>query len=126
RLVHWGMLQGEVPHPKVFSKGETAIFEAGQFLLSLLEVFIGALLVKAVGETFHGRHTYGQTFATIAYGLSPLFLFRLLDTVKDLSPWLSWGIGIFLSIRVLYHGLPRLMQPDPPHAFGLFVMSTLL
>jgi hypothetical protein len=26
----------------------------------------------------------------------------------------------------LYHGVPRMMEPDPPHAFGLFLMSSLL
>jgi hypothetical protein len=39
---------------------------------------------------------------------------------------LSWAIGIILSIAVLYHGVPRMMEPDPPHAFGLFFMSALL
>jgi hypothetical protein len=31
-----------------------------------------------------------------------------------------------LSIGVLYQGLPRVMQPDPPHAFGLYMMSSIL
>ena len=35
-------------------------------------------------------------------------------------------IGICLSVAVLYHGVPRMMEPDPPHAFGLFLMSSLL
>src|SRR5437762_4255407 len=62
----------------------------------------------------------------VAYGLGPLFLFRLLEGFKDLSPWMSWGIGFLLAVRVLYHGVPRVMQPDPPHAFGLFLMSAFL
>jgi hypothetical protein len=126
RLVHWGVLQGEVAHRRPFAVGETVVFEATQFLLSLLVVFVGAWLVKSLGETFHGRHNYAQTFTAVAYSLGPLFLFRLLDAVKDFSPWLSWGIGFLLCVRVLYHGVPRVMQPDPPHAFGLFVMSTFL
>jgi len=27
---------------------------------------------------------------------------------------------------VLYQGVPRMMEPDPPHAFGLYLMSSLL
>ena len=39
---------------------------------------------------------------------------------------MTWAIGIVLSIAVLYHGVPRMMEPDPSHAFGLFLMSSLL
>ena len=126
RLVHWGMLQGEFEHRKLFLLGPTVVFEVGQFLLSVIVVFAGAIMLKSVGETFHGRHTFSQAFATVAYALSPFFLVRLLDGIKDLPPWVSWGLGILVSIRVLYSGVPRMMQPDPAHAFGLFVMSAFL
>jgi hypothetical protein len=126
-LVHWGKMQGEImPHLRLFSPGEAVVYQAAQLLASVLIVFVGAKLVQSLGETFHGRHTYVQAFTTVAYGLSPLFLFRLLDALPKMSPWLSWAIGIILSIGVLYHGVPRVMQPDPPHAFGLFLMSCLL
>jgi uncharacterized membrane protein len=100
--------------------------EIGQLLLSLVVVFVGANMIKSIGETFHGRHTYPQAFTTVAYGLSPLFLLHLLDAFTGVSPWVSWSIGIMLSIAVLYHGVPRMMEPDPSHAFGLFFMSALL
>ena len=128
-LIHWGKQRGEVPelaHVKPFPRGETVIFESAQFLLSLVVVLAGAKMLKSIGETFHGRHTYGQAFTAIAYGLSPLFLLRLLDAFKEVSPWVTWSIGILLSIAVLYHGVPRMMEPDPSHAFGLFFMSSLL
>jgi hypothetical protein len=118
--------QGELPRLKSYTSGETIIFEVAQIVLSMTVVFIGAKLTKAVGETFHGRHTYAQTFSAVAYGLSPLFLLRLLDVSASISPWVTWAIGIILSIGVLYQGLPRMMEPDPPHAFGLFLMSSLL
>jgi len=89
-------------------------------------VFIGARLVKAVGETFHGRHTYSQTFTVTAYGLGPLFLFRLFNAFPPVPPWLCWVIGILFCIGVLYSGLPHVLKPDPPHAFGLFIMSSFL
>jgi len=128
-LVRWGKQRGEVQevaHLKPFARGEAVIFEAAQILLSLVVVFASANLVKSIGETFHGRHTYTQAFVTIAYGLSPLFLLRLLDALPALNPWVTWAIGVILSIKVLYHGVPRMMEPDPPHAFGLFLMSSLL
>jgi hypothetical protein len=126
-LVKWGKVRSEVRNvATTFTPGETAVFEAAQILLSLVVVFIGAWLVKAVGETFHARHSYTQTFTVVAYGLSPLFLFRMLDALPMVPPWLSWALGIIFSIRILYSGLPHLLQPDPPHAFGLFVMSSFL
>lgn len=125
-LVHWGKWQGEFGHLKKFSAAEAVVVGGAQILLSLVIIFVGANLIKSVGETFHGRHTYPQAFTTVAYGLSPLFVLRLLDAFSGISPWVSWAIGIILSIAVLYYGVPRMMEPDPAHAFGLFFMSALL
>jgi len=50
----------------------------------------------------------------------------LLDAFSGVPPWVSWSIGIILSIGVLYQGVPRMLEPDPPHAFGLYLMSGLL
>ncbi len=125
-LVHWGKWQTGVVKLKQFPAAETAVYECGQVLISLLVVFIGARIVKSLGETFHGRHSFTQAFTVVAYGLSPLFLFRLMDAWSGVSPWVSWGIGIMLSISVLYQGIPRVMLPDPSHALGLYLMSGLL
>jgi hypothetical protein len=137
-LIHWGKVQGDgllsklkkvepqVPRLKKFSGSEAVVVEAAQLLLSLAVVFVGAKLVKSVGETFRGRHTYAQAFTAVAYGLGPLFLFRLFDAFTGVSPWVTWAIGIILCIATLYHGVPRTMEPDPSHAFGLYLMSALL
>jgi len=129
-LVHWGKWQGgEFGRIKKFPVSEATIVTTSQFLLSLLVVFLGAKMVKSIGETFHGRHTYSQAFTAVVYGLSPFFLLRLLDAFSwssDWAAWVPWTIGICLSVAVLYHGVPRMMEPDPPHAFGLFLMSSLL
>jgi hypothetical protein len=125
-LVHWGKWQGEVGRIKLFPLREAVIVEAIQFLLALVVVFVGANMIKSIGETFHGRHTYTQTFTAVAYGLGPLFLLHMLDAFSGVSPWLSWAVGISLSVAALYQGLPRMLEPDPPHAFGLFIMSGLL
>jgi hypothetical protein len=105
-LVHWGKWQSEVNHLKTFSLGEIALVEAAQILLSLGVVFCSAGLVKSIGGTFHGRHNYTQAFTAVAYSMGPFFLLRLLDVFSGISPWV--------------------MAPDPPHAFGLYLMSALL
>jgi len=125
-LMHWGKRQGEVGRLRLFSLSEAVVVEAGQFLLSVLVVFVGANMIKGIGETFHGRHTYSQAFTTVAYSLGPLFFLRLSDAFTGISPWMSWSVGILLSLMVLYHGVPPMMRPDPTHAFGLYLMSAIL
>ena len=125
-LVHWGKWQGEVTRLGKLTLGEAVVFEVAQALLSLLLVFVGAKLLKTMGETFHGRHTYAQAFRAVAYGLGPLFLSHLLNALTPISPWLSWAVGMVFSMGVLYQGVPRMMEPDPPHAFGLYFITSLL
>lgn len=124
-LVHWGKAR-LTNEPLRFPVREAVSFEIAQGVLSFVVVLVGASLVKMVGETFHGRHTYKQALTTVAYGLSPVFLLRALNAFQGVSPWVTWGIGITFSVAVLYHGVPRVMKPDPPQAFGLYVMSAFL
>jgi len=125
-LIHWGKWQGEPFHIRKLSHGEAIVFEAGQFFATLLLIVINASLAKSVGSTFHGRHTFTQGFTAVSYGLAPLFLCRLLNASSEVNPWLSWSIGILLSIALLYHGVPLVMDPDPAHAFGLYMITSLM
>lgn len=129
-LVHWGKVRAEVQSLKKFTVSEAVVYGAAEVVLYIAVVFIAARILKSLGETFHGRHTHTQSFKTIAYGLSPLFVLRLLDAFPSVSPWMAWwatwSIGVLLCVVVLYQGLPRVMMPDPPHAFGLYLMTSLL
>src|SRR5947208_11959880 len=71
-LMHWGKWQGEPLHLRRLSQGESIIFEAGQFIATLLIIALNAGMAKSVGGTFHGRHTFTQGFTAISYGLPPL------------------------------------------------------
>lgn len=126
-LVHWGKWQNAVAtRLKVFPMGEALVFEAALVLLSLALVFIASGFVRSFGSTFHGRHTYREAFATVVYGLSPLFLCRMFEIFRGVTPWVSWGLGILLTLGAIYHGVPRMMNPDPAHAFGLYVATSVL
>lgn len=124
-LVHWGKLRGQLTKLTQFSVSQAVVYEAAQFILSLAIVLIAAGLIKSFGETFHGRHNFSQTFTLAAYGLSPVFLLRLLDAFPAISPWVTWGIGIVLTISILYSGIPLVMRPDPPHALGLYLVTSM-
>lgn len=125
-LTRWGKQQQTMLRPRIFSPGEAVVFESGQFLTSLALVFIGAAVLTSMGGTFHARHKYNEAFTVVAYALSPFFLLRLLDAFTPISPWMTWAIGIFLALAALYHGVAQVMQPDPPQAFGLYLMTSLL
>jgi len=127
-LRHWGKWLSAYQGYKRFP-GETIIlYEVGQVLLNLFLILVCARLIKMLGRTFHGRTTYTFTraFATVVYGLSPMFLLRLVDPFPTVNPMYTWLPGIVLSIWVLYDGLPRLLQPDPTHALGLYMTSAIV
>jgi hypothetical protein len=46
--------------------------------------------------------------------------------LPHLNTWVCWGIGITLSVAVLYRGIPRIMKPDPSNALGLYLLCSLL
>jgi hypothetical protein len=125
-LVAWGRARPPFGDIRQYTLQEAFVFEGTQMVLMVIVILLSAYLIKALGETFHSRNNYTQTLTVVAYGLSPIFLLRLLDIVPSLSLWITWALGAILVMKILYMGVPRIMEPDPPHAFGLFLMSSLL
>ena len=125
-LIHWGKQDSEFGLPVRVMRSAALNYGGVQFGLNLLTIFLGAYIIKAVGETFHGRHSYTSAFTCVAYSMGPLFVVRMLDALPQLPWWLAWPIGIALSLGVLYQGIPRVMQPDPAHAMGLYFIGALL
>lgn len=125
-LKHWGKWQPKFQMFKEFTQNTVISYEVAQTVLLLVMVFICALMVLKLSKTFHGRHTYLQSFTMVAYGFSPSFLIRFFDAAPQVSPWVTWGIGTGLTIWILYQGVPRVMQPDPTHAFGLYLSAAVV
>src|SRR6266567_3399687 len=78
-LIHFGIdhsaVVADLPARHVAVSPQLALrYEAVQLLLSLIILFGGAFLYRNIGEGFHRRHSYGETFTTLAYSMSPLFL----------------------------------------------------
>jgi hypothetical protein len=97
-----------------------------EFGAGLLVVLLVAPIIKLCSETFHNRNTYTQCFAVAAYALGPFYLFHVLDAIPVLNQWIPFAVGIFFSFATLYHAIPQVLKPDPPHAFGLFLMSGIV
>ncbi len=125
-LATWGKWQPVFQHTRKFSLAEVVAVEIVQFVFSLSLVFFVARVVKNLGGTFRKSNNFPQAFTLVAYSFSPLFLLRLLDALPNMHPAVTCGIGITLTIWVMYSGLPRVLQPDPVHAFGLYLSSIMI
>lgn len=125
-LMQWGRIhKGEMTYAKHYDLKEVIVIETVQSLLYIAFAFLGAYAAKTYSATFHSRSTFRQSFTAIAHGMAPLLTLRLGDLIVGLNAWVPWAVGIVLTIGVLYLGLPCLLKPDPPHAFGLYVMTSL-
>lgn len=127
----WGLLNHGKWEPrfqmfKAFPKEDVYTFEAVQFALLVAVVFVCALIVFKIGQTFQDRMTFLQAFTTVSYGFSPMFLVRFLDASATMHPAITWLIGMALTIWILYQGIPRVMQPDPTHAFGVYISTVIV
>jgi len=125
-MMFWGDWRGNVVTLKRFSLPEALGFQFVEWAVNLGTLFLGTKMLKNLGETFHGRHTYPQAFTAVAYGLGPFWTLHVFDALPSVNPWVTYGLGIGLTLVVLYHGIPRVMLPDPPQAFGLYIMGWLL
>jgi len=108
-----------------FTVGEAVVWEMMQLILMLVIIAVCAYLIRLMGETFNSHYSYRSALIVVIYSLSPLFLLRLLGAIPRISLWLPWGIGIFFSLKILYYGLPRILQSHLSHALGLFFISSL-
>jgi hypothetical protein len=125
-LMTWGKQhKGETSQVKTYELGQVVAIEIVQVTALLGMIFLGAFAAKSFAETFHKRSKFKEAFTAVAYGVSPLLLLRLGDMFPSLNVWVPWAVGMVLTISVLYLGLPCLLRPDPPHAFGLYVMTSL-
>jgi Yip1 domain len=125
-LMTWGKQhKGETSQIKTYELGQVVVMEVVQSIAMLGMIFLGAFAAKSFAETFHKRNKFREAFTAVAYGASPLLLMRLGDLFPSLNVWVPWAVGIVLMVSVLYLGLPCLLRPDPPHAFGLYVMTSL-
>lgn len=125
-LIYLGKRQGQVQWLKKFPVGEAVVFEVMQVFLWLALIIAASWLVKNLSQTFHARHTFREALTLTGWSFSPLLLLSMADALTFISPWASYAVGIALSLAVLYHGIPVIMEPDPPQAFGLFLGSSIV
>jgi hypothetical protein len=125
-LQHWGKWQPKFEIIRSFTSREVMVFESCQLLVWIATVLICALLILRVSQTFHERNNYLHAFTLTTYGLGPVFLLHFFDVFPGMNPFVTWGAGVALTIWILYQGIPRVLQPDPTHAFGLYLSASFV
>ena len=105
--------------PKVF------VYEAGSAVITLILICLAAVFIKSFANACHARNNIRQCLTVMLYSVGPMFLVQWFNVFPNMYYWLTWLIGAFLTMGALYHGLPRIMQPDPPSAMGLYIGSAL-
>jgi hypothetical protein len=106
--------------PKVF------VYETGSSLLVIFLAVVAAAIIRSIANACHARNSRAQSLVVMFHSIGPMFLIQLFNGFPNMYLWLTWLIGVSLTIGTLYHGLPRIMQPDPPAAMGLFFGSGIV
>jgi hypothetical protein len=117
------------PTVPVFPVANAWPYAITEVALDFVVVFLAAQCVTMVAKTFHQRHKFFQGFTVAAYAFGPYFLVRMLDAIPGMNGWANLGIffaAIALTLGTLYSGIPPVMEPDPPSAFGIYFMSAFL
>ncbi|HVR35117.1 MAG TPA: Yip1 family protein [Methylomirabilota bacterium] len=125
-LTQWGTSRGALGKTMEVPAQLAIVYGMARLSLNLALVFGGAKLLQTIAVSFHTRPTYSECFTCVGYSFGPQFVFQLVNGLPVLHTWICWGVGMILTIRLLYHGLPRLLKPDPSTAFGIYLIGALL
>ena len=101
-------------------------YETTHLALDIAFLLGGAWFLMSVAQSFNSNITISQSFNTLAYGASPIFLMHALDGIPHLHTWLCWGIGAGLAIRALYHGVAIHLKPEQTKGMGLYIVSVFI
>jgi hypothetical protein len=94
------------------------------YLLSLLVVYLMALIVNALAPTFGAQKDQVQALKAIAYAWTASWIAGICVII----PWLGWLIalaGAIYGIYLLYLGLPSTMKCPPDKAAGYTAVSVI-
>jgi hypothetical protein len=94
----------------------TAISSAvAQYILTLVGVYVLALIIDALAPTFSGQKGLDQAFKVAAYCYTPFWIVGVVGIIPTLSPLMILGLyGLYL----LYLGLPVLMKSPQDKSMG--------
>jgi len=88
------------------------------YILTLVGVYVLALIIDALAPTFSAEKNINQAFKVAAYSYTPGWVLGVLLIIPPLSPLMILGLyGLYL----LYLGLPVLMKAPQEKSLGYTV-----
>jgi sterol desaturase/sphingolipid hydroxylase (fatty acid hydroxylase superfamily) len=85
------------------------------YILTLVGVYVLALIIDALAPTFSGRKSLNQAFKVAAYSYTPGLVVGVVGIIPSLSPLMILGLyGFYL----LYLGLPVVMESPQEKSLG--------
>ncbi|HET6632147.1 MAG TPA: Yip1 family protein [Rhodanobacteraceae bacterium] len=94
------------------------------WVLALVGVYVVALIVNALANTFGGQPDQTQALKTVAYAYTASWV----AGIGNIIPWIGWLIilaGAIYTIYLLYLGLPHTMKCPPERATGYTVVTII-
>jgi hypothetical protein len=89
------------------------------YVMSLVSVYVLALIIDALAPTFNGTKNQIQAFKVAAYSMTAAWLAGIFGIIPALA---ILGIVGLYSLYLLYLGLPRLMRVSEDKAIGYTVL----
>ena len=89
--------------------------------LSLLSVFLIALIIEALAPSFDGQKDRLQAFKVSAYSYTAAWVFGVLGIFPPLA--IIAGLASLYGLYLLYLGLPKLMKAPKEKALGYTVVT---
>ena len=124
-----GRQQLAAGHPIRFTVSWIVVYEAAQMFLLVVLLLVCAGFIKMFGNTCRRRNEFAQSLTVMLHAVGPLLLLQLLNGINGFPPvfpWVTWAVGAALMVGTMYHGLPRVLQPDTPSALGLYIGSAFV
>jgi hypothetical protein len=95
------------------------------YVLSLVGVYIGALVVDALAPSFSGEKNQVQALKAVAYGYTGYWVASIALIIPGLG-WLIALLGGLYSIYLLNMGLPVTMKCPPEKAVGYTAVTIIV
>lgn len=101
-----------------------AVSTVVNYVLSLVMVYVLALIIEALAPSFDGRKDRLQALKVAAYSMTAVWVASILLIIPFMAPLVL--IGALYSCYLLYLGLPRLMKAPTEKALGYTVVTIIV
>ena len=104
-----------------FTLNKVIVYEVWQFAFLFILLSLAACFLNMYANACHQRNTVSQSLKVLLHAAGPLLMIQLFNGFPNIYLWLTWLVGVLFCLAALYNGIPRVLMPDAPSAFGLYM-----